>query len=140
MDRLRHDVVSVKDAECVAGKGLIGDRFFGYKEDFKGQITFIDEAVIEEVVSELGIDGLDAGAFRRNVVTSGIDLNSLIGKRFTLNGVSFSGSEECAPCYWMNKAIGDGAEDLLRDRGGLRCRILSSGVLRVGDCPLTIVP
>jgi MOSC domain-containing protein YiiM len=68
---------------------------------------------------------------RRNVVTQGIDLNQLIGKRFSIQGVLFEGVCECKPCYWMDRAIAPGAEDLLRGRGGLRARILTSGTLRV---------
>jgi MOSC domain-containing protein YiiM len=54
------------------------------------------------------------------VLVSGIDLNGLIGKAFAVGGVEFSGSEECAPCYWMEEAIGPGAHEWLKGRGGLR--------------------
>ena len=68
--------------ECVAGKGLRGDRFFDYKEDYKGQITFFELEVYERLCEQFGESGLHAGVFRRNVITRGIDLNSLIGKEF----------------------------------------------------------
>ncbi len=138
-ERLNHTVASVSEVECVAGKGLVGDRFFGYKDDFKGQVTFIDEDAINDVIDSLGSENMDASVFRRNIVVAGIDLNSLIGKRFSINGATFEGSEECAPCYWMNRAIGDGAEALLKDRGGLRCRIVSSGEIRIGEFDLAVV-
>ena len=64
------------------------------------------------------------------MVTRGIDLNELVGVEFELQGVRFQGTEECRPCEWMNHAIGPGAEELLRGRGGLRARILSDGILR----------
>jgi len=38
--------------------------------------------------------------------------------------------EECKPCYWMDFAIGPGAEAWLQGRAGLRARILTDGVLR----------
>jgi MOSC domain-containing protein YiiM len=60
----------------------------------------------------------------------GVDLNDLIGKAFTLQGIQFQGTEECRPCYWMNSAIGPGAEEWLRGRAGLRAKILSDGTLR----------
>ena len=66
------------------------------------------------------------------MLTAGIDLDRLIGKRFSINGVAFKGVEECAPCYWMDEALGPGAEEMLKGRGGLRCRILSDGILKVG--------
>ena len=68
---------------------------------------------------------------RRNVITAGVDLNSLIGKKFILQGVEFEGTCECSPCYWMDAAIAPGAEAALQGRGGLRARILTGGKLRV---------
>jgi MOSC domain-containing protein YiiM len=68
---------------------------------------------------------------RRNVITKGVDLNSLIGKRFVIQGVEFEGVCECSPCHWMNEAIAPGAEAALHGRGGLRARILTDGQLKV---------
>jgi MOSC domain-containing protein YiiM len=68
--------------------------------------------------------------FRRNVMTRGMDLNSLIGHEFEVQGVRFFGVEESKPCSWMNHAFCPGAEAALKDRGGLRARILSDGTLR----------
>jgi len=79
----------------------------------------------------LGVDGQSPGVARRNVITAGIDLNRLIGEEFVLQGVRFAGVEECRPCYWMEQALGPGAEAALRGRGGLRARILTDGPLRV---------
>jgi MOSC domain-containing protein YiiM len=69
---------------------------------------------------------------RRNVITQGIDLNSLIGKRFTMQDVEFEGICECKPCSWMDYAIAPGAEAALQGRGGLRAKILTDGRLRAG--------
>jgi MOSC domain-containing protein YiiM len=125
-------VCEVSEIECVAGHGVRGDRFFDYKPDYKGQITFFSSEVFAEVCRLLGTDKTP-GAARRNVVTSGIDLNSLIGQRFALQGVEFEGVCECKPCYWMDSAIGPGAETALRGRGGLRAKILNDGILRVRE-------
>ena len=70
-------------------------------------------------------------ALRRNVITQGADLNSLIGLEFEVQGVRFRGTEECSPCYWMDFAFAPGAASLLKGRGGLRAMILSDGCLRV---------
>ena len=40
--RLDHGIQRLPEVECVAGMGLRGDRYFGYKPDFKGQVTFLD--------------------------------------------------------------------------------------------------
>ena len=76
------------------------------------------------------MEGVSPSRVRRNVFTRDVDLNELIGKDFEIQGVRFHGSEESRPCHWMNRAIGPGAEEFLRGRGGLRARILSNGVLR----------
>jgi len=127
-----HPVHEVAEIECVAGHGIRGDRFFDYKPDYKGQITFFSGEVFEDVCRALGAAPGSPGVARRNVITGGVDLNTLIGERFTVQGVEFEGVCECTPCYWMDRAIAPGAEAALKGRGGLRARILTSGVLRVG--------
>ena len=126
----RNPLLEVDQLECVAGRGIRGDRFFDYKEDYKGQITFFSSEVFAEVCRALHADGKSPAAARRNVVTEGIDLNSLIGMKFTVQEIEFEGVCECKPCYWMDQAIAPGAEESLKGRGGLRARILTSGVLR----------
>jgi MOSC domain-containing protein YiiM len=121
----------VAEIECVARCGVRGDRFFDYKEDYKGQITFFSREVFEEVCRSLGAEAQCAGVTRRNVITEGVELNSLIGKRFKVQEVEFEGICECRPCYWMDQAIAPGAEEALRGRGGLRAKILTDGKLRI---------
>lgn len=133
--RGNHGVTRVSEAECVAGMGLKGDRYFGYKEDFKGQVTFFDAAAVEAVREQFKRPDLSGGEFRRNLIVRGVDLSAWVGRRFRFQGIEFEGSEECKPCYWMDEAVGPGVEDFLKSRfrGGLRARILTSGVLRAGQ-------
>jgi len=123
-------LLEVPEIECVAGHGVRGDRFFDHKADYKGQITFFSSEVFEDVCRSLDAGETSPGAARRNVVTHGVDLNTLVGKRFSVQGVEFEGVCECKPCYWMDQAIAPGAEEALQGRGGLRARILSNGILR----------
>jgi MOSC domain-containing protein YiiM len=129
-----HPMVAVSQAECVKGRGLRGDRFFDYKPDYKGQITFfaaeIYEALCASLPPELAASPPPPSAFRRNVITRGVELGTLIGAEFELQGVRFFGSGECAPCHWMDRAFAPGTEAALRGRGGLRAKILSDGLLR----------
>ena len=125
-----HPIVAVEQVECVAGRGLRGDRFFDYKEDYKGQITFFSMEVLEALRRELNLPGVQPQATRRNAFTRGVDLNTHIGQEFEVQGVRFAGVEESKPCHWMNSALGPGAEDWLKGRGGLRARILTDGILR----------
>jgi MOSC domain-containing protein YiiM len=119
--------------ECVAGHGIRGDRFYDYRDNYAGQITFFSAEVFEKLCGELSLTNKAAGALRRNIIVSGIDLNSLIGVEFEVQGVRLHGTRHCAPCYWMNHAIALGAENWLAGNGGLRAQILSDGFIEVGD-------
>jgi MOSC domain-containing protein YiiM len=127
-----HPTLPATELRCVAGKGIMGDRFFDYRHDYPGQITFFSAEVFEELCETLEARRATAAALRRNVLTRGIDLLSLIGHEFSVQGVRFRGACECKPCHWMDQAIAPGAEAWLRGRGGLRARILSNGILSLG--------
>lgn len=126
-----HEIVEVDAIECIAGRGIVGDRYFDYQPDFKGQITFFQWEHLEAMWNELAVpaDHRIPSATRRNVITEGMELTSLIGKEFAIQGVRFLGTEECRPCYWMNGAIHPQAEEWMHGRGGLRAKILQSGRL-----------
>jgi len=125
-----HPIAEVDAVECVAGRGLRGDRFFGYRPDYKGQVTLFAAEIFSELSRALGLPAAKPEALRRNLLVRGGDLNALIGTEFELQGVRLAGTEECRPCYWMDTAFRPGAEDWLRGRGGLRCRILTDGWVR----------
>ena len=128
-----HPIVSVEQIECVAGRGIRGDRFFDYEANYQGQITFFALEVIEALARELNLAGVWPEFTRRNVITRGVDLNTLIGVEFEIQGARFVGTEECRPCYWMNNAFRDErVEAWLSGRGGLRARILTDGVIECG--------
>lgn len=129
----QHPIVEVRELRCVAGRGIEGDRFFDYRPDYKGQITFFAEEVYDDLCAALAVHDKPASVLRRNVITRGIDLNALVGSEFEVQGVRFVGTGECSPCYWQNQAFGPGAEEALKGRGGLRAKILTDGVLRVLD-------
>jgi MOSC domain-containing protein YiiM len=127
-----HACTDRRTVKCRAGWGLEGDRFFGYRPDYNGQVTFFAWETYLAVKEQLAVPSLRADAFRRNVIVEGLHLNDLAGVRFTLGDVDFEGIGEAKPCYWMNSAVGAGAEAWLRGRGGLRAKILSDGELRRG--------
>lgn len=125
-------MVELEQIECVASRGIRGDRFFDFKNEYKGQITFFAEETYDALCLELAVRDKSPSTFRRNVILRGADLPSWIGHEFEIQGVRFRGTGHCAPCYWMNHAFAPGAEKFLRNRGGLRAMILSDGVLRLG--------
>jgi MOSC domain-containing protein YiiM len=126
-----YNAASLREVNCVAGKGLEGDRFFDFKKNYKGQVTFFDLDVLDEMARMLGVHNKLPSAVRRNVFVRGVDLNSLVGKKFSLQGIVFEGTQECAPCHWMDYSYGPGAHAFLKNRGGLRAMILTSGTLQV---------
>jgi MOSC domain-containing protein YiiM len=123
-------LVERAEIRCVAGRGIEGDRFFDFKGNYSGQITFFALEVFADVCRRLNVTGKSPGVTRRNVITAGVDLNSLVGTEFEVQGVRFAGVAECSPCHWMNEAIAPGAEAALHGQGGLRARILTGGVLQ----------
>jgi len=128
-----HRVISVPKIECIAGKGLIGDRYFDHKENYKGQITFFAWETYEDLCRRFGVTDKDPGVFRRNIITCDVDLKLWIGKEFEIQGVLFAGTQESAPCSWMNQAFCEGAEVAMKGRGGLRARILTDGLLKIDN-------
>jgi MOSC domain-containing protein YiiM len=83
------------------------------------------------MIEKFSVVGKGPEIFRRNIITEGVDLNSLIGIEFEVQGVRFLGTQESAPCHWMNEVFAEGAEEALKGHGGLRAKILCDGVLRV---------
>lgn len=127
-----HAAVDVATGRCRAGLGLEGDRFFGYRPDYNGQVTFFAWETVVAARREFRLPTLSAAVFRRNVITEGLRLPALAGVRFALGGIEFEGVGEAKPCYWMDQVVAPGAEVWLRGQGGLRARILSDGELKRG--------
>ncbi len=129
----------VAEAEFVAGKGLVGDRFFDTSRP-DSAVTFFAHEVVQALTAELDLPLLDPVVLRRNIVVEGVDLNALRGQEFEIETgnatVRFRGAGESYPCRWMNEAVAPGAMGWLKGRGGLRCRVLSDGVLRRGAAVL----
>jgi MOSC domain-containing protein YiiM len=125
------DLRAVDSVSAVAGKGLEGDRKFKVNGARPGgAITLIEAEVLEDV-------GLSGPQSRRQVVTRGVRLNDLIGKRFFVGEVECEGVELCEPCLHLQSLTRPGIIDDLVHRGGLNADILSSGTISVGDAVTT---
>ena len=125
---------AVSAVEAVHDEGLRGDRYVEARNrrgaDY--QVTLIELENIEAFTRETGLP-LAPEAPRRNIVTSGIRLNDLCGKRFIVGGSVFEGIELCEPCSLFAKRTHRESLRFFIRRGGLRARILSGGVIRIGD-------
>lgn len=129
---------AVPAAQAMVGRGLAGDRYFdgrGTYSTFPGngrQVTLIEEEAIAALARDYGIT-IDSGLARRNIVTTGIALNHLVGRDFSAGAVRLRGMRLCEPCAHLEKLSAKGAMAGLIHRGGLRAEIVSGGELRAGD-------
>ena len=123
----------VESVEVVADKGIIGDRHFREYNDPYSQLSLIESENINyyNIKYSLNIPYVE---FRRNIVTEGIQLNDLIGKRFLVGSVELEGIDLCRPCRHLSELLNQDniIKEFLR-KGGLRCQILSSSKIDVGD-------
>jgi MOSC domain-containing protein YiiM len=125
-------MTAVDEVRLVAGRGIVGDRYFDRPEGHKGQVTFFAEEVWQRLCAESGAASGGPEVFRRNVIVRGVDLLSLVGEEFEVQGVRFRGNEHCKPCRWMDQAFGPGTLARLSawEAGGLRASILADGCLK----------
>jgi MOSC domain-containing protein YiiM len=125
---------AVERVEAVAGEGLEGDRYAARGGTFSAngapgsghEVTLVDAAALEAA-------GVTAAEARRNIVTTGIDLDALIGERFTVGGAELAGRRRCEPCAHLQRLTRPEVLRALVHRGGLRADVLGSGTVAVGD-------
>jgi MOSC domain-containing protein YiiM len=128
------------EVRALAGKGLDGDRyaieagkFSGHRiEDAQRAITLIEREAIADATAQYGIE-LSEQETRRNLVTTGVALNHLVGQEFTVGDVRLRGFDLSDPCAYLEETTRPGVRKALIHRGGLRAEILSNGPIRVGD-------
>jgi len=122
----------VQSVRARAGRGLEGNRYF-FDEAAPGRaLTLIAAEAVEAMEQEDGIS-IEPRESRRNVVTRGIDVNALVGKRFRVGDVECHGVELCEPCADLQAMTKPGIIKGLAHRGGLNADILSDGQISVGD-------
>jgi MOSC domain-containing protein YiiM len=123
---------AVERVRALAGRGLEGNRYFFDDAPPGRAVTLIAAEAVESMEHEHGI-ALEPGATRRNVVTRGIDVNALVGKRFRIGDVECEGVELCEPCEHLQSMTKPGIIKGLVHRGGLNADLLSDGEIAVGD-------
>ena len=123
----------VEAVRAVAGRGLEGNRYFYDADAPPGRaITLIAAEAVEAMEREHGIS-IEPRESRRNLVTRGVDVNDLVGKRFRVGDVECQGVELCEPCASLERMTKPGVIKGLLHRGGLNADILSDGPINVGD-------
>jgi MOSC domain-containing protein YiiM len=130
----RADLQRVELVEAVAGRGLVGDRFFRREGAGKPEqeVTLIESEALAALGREDGIE-LEPARSRRNLLTRGVPLNHLVGREFSVGEVRLRGVELCEPCGHLEMLTVAGIKKGLCHRGGLRAQVLQGGTLRTGD-------
>ncbi len=133
-------MISIPSAELIAGQGVVGDRYFkgngSFSEKLAGlpdvELTLIESEEIDDFNRKLNYQ-FTHGEFRRNIVTTGVCLNDLVGKEFTLGNIRLKGIRLCEPCAHLANILTKNIMPELVHRTGLRAQIITSGTLCVGD-------
>ena len=127
------DPTVLAEVEAITGRGLVGDRYLldepGPHSD--SNLTLIEREAHEHLEQE-GL-AVEEPFLRRNLVVTGIELNPLVGKEFTVGEVLCRGTELCHPCHYLESITKPGVLKAMVLRGGIRAEILRGGVIRTGD-------
>ena len=126
-------IEEVETIEVLANKGVVGDRHFDNYNDPYCQLSLIEAENIDEYNLKFGLN-IPYLDFRRNIITKGIKLNDLVGKKLSIGNVEVEGIDLCRPCRHLTEMLDQ--ENILKEflrKGGLRCQILSSSKIKVGD-------
>lgn len=133
-DKAGQDLFSIPKASLIAGKGIIGDRYyksqgtFSKKLDKSGSshVTLIESEEIDYFNKNVG-QSFPYSKFRRNIVTKGIKLNNLVGKEFYVGSVKLIGIELCEPCGYLSGLLVPEVLKLMSEGAGIRAQIISGG-------------
>ena len=126
-------IYEINEIEVLSKKGILGDRHFNEHKDHKGQITLIEKENIDYYNNKYKtkIPYID---FRRNIVTEGIELNSLVQKEIEIGNIKILPYQLCRPCSHLEQMVN--SKDIIKEflkKGGLRCEVLVSGKVKIGD-------
>ena len=127
------DMNEVNSIEVIANQGIVNDRYFKEYNEKDLQITIIERENID-YVNEISSSHIPYIDFRRNIITQGIKLNELVNKEFIIGEVKIKGHRLCDPCkYLQDKLKHENLVKKLVNKGGLRCEILSDGLISIKD-------
>lgn len=128
-------IQEVEEVEAIAGKGLRGDRYFDDGNEVHDptlEVTLFSAEGLEAGRVESGLD-IAAEEMRRNLMTEGVALSDLLGRRFSAGEVVFEGLEYNPPCAHLQRLAGKPLLKPMIENGGIRARIVQGGTIRAGD-------
>lgn len=113
--------------------GLINDHSNKGNPEKRRQVTLIQYEHLQAAASFLGKENIDPSLTRRNIVVKGINLNALKGRKFRIGEALLEMTGFCAPCDRMEENLGKGGYNAMRGHGGITCRVIEEGKIKVGD-------
>ena len=127
------EIQEVKEITLLAGKGIIGDRYYHEYNEGRNQLTLIESENIDYYNEKFNLK-IPYLNFRRNIVTKDIKLNDLVSKKLIIGKTELRAIDLCRPCKPLQKNLAQNniIKEFLR-KGGLRCEILTSANIKVGD-------
>lgn len=128
----RAPLLSMNHVEVIADHGLAGDHK-AQRAGGKRHVTLIQRKHLVTVAQLLRREAVDPVLLRRNLLVSGINLLALRNERFRIGDVLFEGTGPCEPCSRMEEVLGRGGYNAMRGHGGITARVLTDGVIAVGE-------
>ena len=126
-------ISEVNSIDVIANQGVVGERHFSEFNDPYNQISLIESENIDNYNIKYGLN-IPYIDFRRNIITKGIQLNNLVGKKILIGEVKLEVIDLCRPCRHLSETLGH--ENIIKEflrRGGLRCQILTSSIIKIND-------
>ena len=136
--RKREAVITLRETQAIAGRGLEGDHRALGRAGSERQVTLIQAEHLAVLARLLARGDIDPALLRRNLVVSGINVLALKNQVFTIGGALIEGTGPCEPCSRMEANLGRGGYNAMRGHGGITARIVTDAVIRIGDevrCP-----
>jgi MOSC domain-containing protein YiiM len=129
----REPMLAVAEVLARVGTGLEGDHHAKGSGPSKRQVTLIQHEHLAVIASLVGRPLVQPQWLRRNVAVGGVNLLALKGRQFRVGEAILEGTGTCDPCSRMEETLGPGGLNAMRGHGGLTARVLTEGVIRVGD-------
>ena len=126
-------IINVQNIEVVQGRGVLKDRHFSENKNKREQISLIESENIDYYNNKSNAQ-IPYINFRRNIITKGIKLNDLVGKKIIIGSIELLAHDLCRPCKYLQESLKQ--NNIIKEflhKGGLRCEILSSGKIYIGD-------
>lgn len=127
----RVDVIPCTEVTALVGGGLEGDHYAG-RSGSRG-VTLVQAEHLAVLGALLRRDPVDPALLRRNLVVSGVNLLALKGQRFRIGTAVLEGTGPCPPCSRMEETLGPGGYNVMRGHAGLNARVVTGGIIRLGD-------